>query len=174
MAAAAALGYDPRPDLTAWRGTPIPPVDHPLPRTDELWRIADRVWWNGPPWTVLRNADRFLWSVMDYGSDDDIAFVTDAVDESLWRRAIANARPGFLSKGSYVVWSLRYGLIELDDPVSWWPGTAHIRDCRPLANESRERMYARHAHGRNIRNGRCAEPDSAGTAVAIADTRVST
>ena len=36
------LGYDPRPEINAWRGTPIPPCDNPLPASDKLVAIAKR------------------------------------------------------------------------------------------------------------------------------------
>ena len=137
------LGYDPRPDLRRWKGTPIPPVDEPLVRTPARWRIAGRVWWHGPPWTVLRNADRYLWAVMDYGSVADVRHTLGDIGEAGWRRALVHARPGLLSKGSYVLWSLFFDTIDPGDPV---PDTAHLRDCRPLADQSRERLYARHAN----------------------------
>ena len=80
----AALGYDPRPALTAWRGTPIPQLHNPLQATPPRCTIARRVWWNGPPWTVLRNASYYLWHVWDYGTDDDIDFTLGDVPERLW------------------------------------------------------------------------------------------
>lgn len=142
------LGYDPRPHLRCWRGTPIPPVEEPLARSAARWRIAGRVWWHGPPWTVLRNADRYIWAVMDHGSVGDVRFTLADIPDALWRRALAHARPGLLSKGSYVLWSLLFDAIDPGDPVGWWPDTAHLRDCRPMADQSRERLYARHAHRR--------------------------
>ncbi len=42
------LVYDPHPELDNWRGTASPPIDHPLVRSPERWKIAGRVWWNGP------------------------------------------------------------------------------------------------------------------------------
>ena len=141
------LGYDPRPDLTHWCGTPIPPVDAPLALTAERERIAGRVWFQGPPWTVLRNADHYLWSVMDYGATEDITFTLQDVPRSLWVKSLKDAHPGKLSKGAYVVWSLAFGLIALGTR-SDWPDNAHMRDVRPLANTTREQLYERHRHGR--------------------------
>lgn len=146
------LGYDPRPDLRHWKGTPIPPVDAPLARTPARWRIAGRVWWHGPPWTVLRNADRYLWAVMDRGAAPDVRDALGDIPEAQWRRALAHARPGLLSKGSFVLWSLMFDAVDPADPMAWWPDTAHMRDWRPLADESRERLYDRHA----CRRGRVA------------------
>ena len=138
------LGYDPRVELNRWRGTPIPPVKNPLSRTPKRWEIANRVWWNGPPWTVLRNASHYLWQVMDYGTHEDIRHALRDVTEDSWLRALDEARPGLLSKGSYVLWSLVFGRMHLDDPPCDWPDSAHRSDVRPLAGESRERLRQRH------------------------------
>ena len=145
------LGYDPRPGLSDWRGTPIPKVKDPLKATTERCTIAGRVWWNGPPWTVLRNASYYLWHVMDYGTDVDVAFTRSDVCERLWRQALRDARPGLLSRGSFVLWSCVFGLMA-DDAICPWPDTAHRKDFRPTANDSRERMYRRFAaaHRRRI------------------------
>lgn len=41
-----------------------------MPATPFRRRIAGYVWWNRPPWTILRNADVYLHHVMDYGTRD--------------------------------------------------------------------------------------------------------
>ena len=69
------LGYDPNPDVRSWHGTPIPPVDDPVIATDTLRAIAERIWWNGPPWTVLRNSVRFIQHAIGHATDDDIGLV---------------------------------------------------------------------------------------------------
>lgn len=141
------LGYDPRPDLTHWCGTPIPPVDAPLALTADRERIAGRVWFQGPSWTVLRNASHYLWSVMDYGATEDIACTLQDVPRSLWIKSLKDARPGKLSRGAYVVWLLAFGLIAPGTGCDW-PDNAHLRDVRPLANATREQLYERHRRGR--------------------------
>lgn len=141
------LGYDPRPDLTHWCGTPIPPVDAPLALTADRERIAGRVWFQGPSWTVLRNVNHYLWSVMDYGATEDIACTLQDVPLSLWIKSLKDARPGKLSRGAYVVWSLAFGLIAPGTGCDW-PDNAHLRDVRPLANATREQLYERHRRGR--------------------------
>ena len=141
------LGYDPRPDLTHWCGTPIPPVDAPLALTADRERFAGRVWFQGPSWTVLRNASHYLWSVMDYGATEDIACTLQDVPRSLWVKSLKDARPGKLSRGAYVVWSLAFGLIAPGTGCDW-PDNAHLRDVRPLANATREQLYERHRRGR--------------------------
>ena len=146
------LGYDPRPGLGKWRGTPIPPVRDPLKASPERCAIAGRVWWNGPPWTVLRNASYYLWHVMDYGTDADVGFTRRDVPERLWRQALHDARPGLVSRGSYVLWSCVFGLMA-DDEICQWPDTAHLKDVRPTARDTREQMYQRAAayHNRRLK-----------------------
>ena len=148
---AAELGYDPRPSLRRWRGTPIPPVQNPLKGSAQRFRIAGRVWWNGPPWTILRNASHYLWHVMDYGRADDIEFTVKDVPRPLWLAALDDARPGLLSKGSYELWSLVLGRVKCEDPPCDWPDNAHRLDVRPLAGETRERLRARHRLARERR-----------------------
>lgn len=137
------LGYDPRPELDHWRGTPIPPVKNALRKTPRRMEIADRVWWNGPPWTVLRNASNYLWHVMDYGRVEDVRFTQTDVPCGLWKQALEEARPGLLSKRSYVLWSLVFDRIKPGE-LSGWPHTAHRMDWRPLEWATREQLYLRH------------------------------
>ena len=138
------MGYDPRPELTHWRGTPIPPLDDPLPMSPRRREIAERVWWNGPAWTVLRNSSRYLWHVMDHGFSRDIGFTLRDVERERWVRALETARPGALSRGSFVLWSLYFGLMAADERCDW-PQEAHLRDVRPLAWDTREIVYQRAA-----------------------------
>ena len=138
------LGYDPRPDLSLWRGTPIPPVCKPLRITPERAKIANRVWWNGPPWTVLRNRAYYLWHVMDHGISSDIRHALSDISPESWVWALGEAQPGLLSRGSFILWSLTFDLIREGDRCDW-PDTAHRRDWRPLAGESREHMRGRHS-----------------------------
>ena len=109
------LGYDPRPELDYWRGTPIPPVSNPLRQTPQRLDIANRVWWHGPAWTVLRNASHYLWHVMDYGQDKDVGYTRRDVPDTLWLQALEDARAGLLSKRSYVLWSLVLGRMSPGD-----------------------------------------------------------
>ena len=140
----ARLGYDPHPELTHWKGTPIPRLDDPLAVSPRRREIAERVWWNGPAWTVLRSASTYLWHVMDHGFTEDIGFTLGDVERARWTRALEVARPGRLSRGSFVLWSCYFGLMA-DDAICDWPQDAHIRDVRPLARDTREIMYLRAA-----------------------------
>ena len=137
------VGYDPRPDVTHWKGNPIPMVVGPLPTSAVREEIARAVWWNGPPWTVLRNGPVFLWHVMDYGSDAHIEAALDDIKPSRWGDALERATVRTLSKGSYVLFSMLVGRTGPDAGCPW-PARQHRNDIRPLANESRERMYERH------------------------------
>lgn len=144
------LGYDPHPGQNNWRGTPIPRIDRPLAGSPERFRIAGYVWWNGPPWTVLRNSTHYLWHVMDYGITKDIQFTLRDVPAVLWNRALDQAGQGRVSKGSYVLWSLVFGRMALDEPCKW-QDAGHLRDCRPLANDPRQTTYYRHARHHQYR-----------------------
>ena len=62
------LGYDPRPDVNSWHGTPIPPCDNSFPATPKLVAIAKKMWWNGDPWTILRNRNAYLAHAMDWAA----------------------------------------------------------------------------------------------------------
>ena len=149
-ALATRLGYDPRPEVTVWKGTAIPPMGHALARTPERWAIAKRVFWRGPPWAALRNASHYLWHVMDGLSHDELLFTLGDLDRALWVQALRDARPGLLSKGAYIAWSLYFGLMQpLDD--CGWPDNAHRRDFRPTARYTREDYYRRAAmHHRKV------------------------
>ena len=138
------LGYQLRPGLSRWRGTPIPPVQDPLRETPARRAIAHRVWWNGPSWTVLRNASHYLWHVWDYGTDEDIAFTQADVPKRLWIRALAAARPGLVSAGSYVFWSYVLGLMSGEE-ICDWPQTAHRYDYKPLVSDERAERLLRAA-----------------------------
>ncbi len=137
------LGYDPRPDLSEWRGTPIPPVHQPLLKTPQRWAIASRVWWHGPPWSLLRNASWYLYYVMDYAEPDDLAYTVHDIPKELWLGALDEAAPGLVSKGSYLLWSLLFGRLEPGARCAW-SDRAHRLDYRPLANDTKETMIARH------------------------------
>ena len=141
---AAALGYDPRPDISVWNGTAIPPLENPLARTPQRWAIAGRVFWRGPQWAVLRNAAHYLWHVMDGVSSEEIRFTLQDVERGLWIQALKQARPGLLSKGAYIAWSLYFGLMQPLDACDW-PDTAHRRDVRPTAHYTRADLYRRAA-----------------------------
>ena len=137
------LGYDTKPVITHWNGTPIPAVLSPLATNAVRETIARAVWWNGPPWTVLRNSPVFLWQVMDYGSDAHIEAALDDIETSRWREALERATVRTLSKGSYVLFSMLVGRTGPEEECPW-PARQHRNDIRLLAHESRERMYERH------------------------------
>ena len=139
---ASTLGYNPRPEVTSWRGNWLPPCYYPLPLTDDSERIALSVWWNGPAWTVLRNASFFLWRAWDYATPTQLDYLLDHVSEGTWRRAVEDAVPGEVSRGATMLWALRLDMIALDDYVDW-PDTAHIRDHRPLAGLTKAQFLER-------------------------------
>lgn len=93
---------------------------------------------------MLRNASAYLRHVMDYGSDEDIAYTLRDVNERRWLAALRSARPGNLSCGSYVLFGAYFGLVG-DADIYRWPRNAHMKDIKPLADDTREATYRRHA-----------------------------
>ena len=71
---------------------------NPLATSAVREETARAVWWNGPPWSVLRNGPVFLWQVMDFGSDAQIEAALDDIETSRWNEALvrlcARARDG--------------------------------------------------------------------------------
>lgn len=128
---------------STWHGTPIPRVDDPINPTPELEAIASRIWWHGPPAMALRNANAFLWQIMDYANDEDIDTALRAIERKRWLRAINEAPPRHVSRGAVILWRLRFGL-PTEHIRQTWPRHTHRNDIKPLANESRERLYERH------------------------------
>ena len=147
---ASQLGYEPRPELTCWRGTPIPPLLNPLQATPPRLAIAKHVWWHGPPWSVLRNSSYYLWHVWDYGTDDHVAFTRHDVPLACWHRALEDARPGLVSRSAYVLWSVLLGRIA-DNLHCDWPRSAHVKDLRPLSGLDPATLYRRAAAARALR-----------------------
>lgn len=139
---AVSLCYDPQPNVRNWRGNWLPPCYHPLPMTDASARIARCVWWNGPPWSVLRNSSYFLWRVWDYATPEQREYVRQTVPCEAWLRAIDDAVPGEVSRGATTLWALRFKRIEPSDYIDW-PDTAHLRDYRPLAKLSKAQFLDR-------------------------------
>ena len=139
---ALSLTYDPQPSVRNWRGNWLPTCYYPLPLSDASSRIARRVWWNGPPWTVLRNSSYFLWRVWDYATPEQLDYVHRTVPDAVWSRAIDDAVPGEVSRGATTYWALRFNRIEPTDYIDW-PDTAHLRDYRPLAKLTKAQFLDR-------------------------------
>ena len=120
------LGYDPRPAERFWRNTPIPPMDSPLPAAPRLVRIAKAMWWNGPPWTILRNRNAFLAHAMDWAFEQDMEYLLITIPREHWIAMFATLRPGMVSARSYRYYRWRLGNREpLPDE---WQHRSHIKD----------------------------------------------
>ena len=129
------LGYDPKPHVSNWRGTPIPPVDRPLALTPERAEICDRVWWWGGPEIALRNCRHYIYHVIDYGAVRDWHFSVDDVDHEIWLYALNSARQGLVSRGGH-----RLFCIILGGDVSRsdkWSLRGHKNDAVRLMHEAK-------------------------------------
>lgn len=124
-----ALGYAPRPDRRTWHGTPIPPVLDPLPGTPELTRIAKTMWWNGEPWTILRNRVAFLRHATDHATEDECEYLWRTIPRSDWVKMLRTAEPGQMSMRSYKYWMWRAELLGPKLAIGReWHRPRHIRD----------------------------------------------
>ena len=135
------LGYDPRPEVRAWHGTPIPPVRSPLAATPEFVRIADRMWWNGPPWTILRNREVFLKQAMDWTSHEDFLYLWENIPREDWVGMLEGVRPGEVSRRSYRLCARMAGVLPIGvtPSVEWLPNL-HVKDM--LFEDYRGREFA--------------------------------
>ena len=123
------LGYDPRPDLCTWHNTPIPPAMNPLPATKRLEDIAQYMWWNGPPWTILRNRYEFLAHAMDFAHPDDFLFLWNTVPRADWITMLETRRPGQVSTRSYCLCMSMAGCLSPSDSLDEeWLENRHMKD----------------------------------------------
>lgn len=145
MDTATDLGYDPRPDITHWNGTPIPPVDRPLKITPERAAICSRVWWWGGPDIALRNCRHYIYHVIDYGTDVDKQFTIRDVPRETWIYALNSAKEGRVSRGGHTLFALWMGA---DPTISdGWRDASSRFDIRPRYTHAQwlERIAARKA-----------------------------
>ena len=137
------LGYDPRPDLADWNGSPLPPIRDPLRLTDLRHEVARCSWRWGPPELALRNSAAFLYEAIDRAPCKLHIQLLDEVPLTFWRKAWETARKGEVSRGGYILTALRLGL----DPsrAYEWPTNAHRLDWRMRSrhNDSRRNEQRR-------------------------------
>lgn len=140
---ATTLGYDPRPDVSTWHNTPIPPLMNPLPATKRLKSIAQYMWWNGPPWTILRNRHEFLAHAMDWADPDDFLFLWNTLPRADWIAMLKTRKPGQVSTRSYCLCMSMAGCLSSSDSLDdEWLENRHVKDLlfsnRRTAQELRE------------------------------------
>ena len=141
----AALGYDPRPEIDRYAGNPLPEIDDPIAWTERRAYIAGYVWTQGPAWSVLRNANEYLWSVMSNAGVDDVRFTIKDIERIRWLRALREAKPGKIGGSTYRLFSILFETgpepFETD-----WPVVCHPTDVKPRpARTVEERLsLARH------------------------------
>lgn len=121
------LGYDPRPGQMDWHNTPIPRVDNPLPATPELIKIAKSSWWNGEPWTILRNRYVFLRHAIDYASHEHVDYLWDHIPREDWIKMLETSRPGQVSTRSWRLYRMLAGLDHVNIDKEWFQ-PLHIKD----------------------------------------------
>ncbi len=122
-----ALGYDPRPEQMDWHNTPIPRVNNPLPATPKLTAIASSMWWNGDPWTILRNRYEFLRHAIDYARHEDVDYLWDAIPREDWIEMLETCRPGQVSTRSWRLYRMLAGLDHVNIDKEWFE-PLHMKD----------------------------------------------
>ncbi|MCY4209594.1 MAG: hypothetical protein OXD47_12470 [Gammaproteobacteria bacterium] len=122
------LGYDPKPDIHHWHNTPIPTVNHPLPATPELIRIADRMWWNGDPWTILRNRYKYIQHALDNAAHEDLLYLWSSLPKKDWVIALKDALPGQVSTRSWRLWRNSAEIKNNYPPDPQWLEPRHFHD----------------------------------------------
>lgn len=135
------LGYDPQPNVLQWHGTPIPPVYKPLPAIPQFVSIARKRWWNGDPWTILRNRDAFLKHAMDWTPHEEFLYLWENVPREDWVAMLSRVRPGEVSRRSYLLCTFLAGLLPFGSPPpEEWREDLHVKDM--LYRDFRERRRA--------------------------------
>lgn len=123
------LGYDPRANVNSWRGTPIPPCDNPLAATPELVEIAKKMWWNGDPWTILRNRKAYLAHAMDWTTHEEFLYLWNNVSREDWVEMLLGLRPGQVSARSYRLCMKQAGLLPIGTQIDReWTQNLHVKD----------------------------------------------
>ncbi len=78
----------------------------PLPHTDELIEIAQRLVWFEAPEKALSDPIRFIAYAMARASADDMAEIRKYVSDADFLEAIDNAPPGIIDERSWWYWNL--------------------------------------------------------------------
>jgi hypothetical protein len=81
----------------------------PLPRNDDLLRVAPRVVWFEPPEKALAEPVRFLTYVMTYATAEEVAVVRRYVPLDDFREALEHAAPGIMDERSWAYWNVMTG-----------------------------------------------------------------
>jgi len=82
---------------------------NPLPATEALLNVAQRVIWFEEPSQALSNPARFLAYVMTFGTPEDLAALEGVVTQEDLRAALEQAPPGIFDARSWSYWHLKVG-----------------------------------------------------------------
>ena len=134
----AALGYDPHPEIDRYAGNPLPEIDDPIEWTVRRAYIAGYVWTQGPAWSVLRNANEYLWSVMSNAGVDDVRFTIRDIERSRWLRALREAKPGKIGGGTYRLFSILFETGPKPFETNW-PGRMSPDRCEAETGDNGRR-----------------------------------
>lgn len=79
---------------------------NPLPTTEEVLAIAQRVIWFDEPQKALSDPIRFMAYLMTYGTIEDIAVIKRHVGEEGFVEALDKAPPGIIDERSWAYWNI--------------------------------------------------------------------
>jgi hypothetical protein len=82
---------------------------NPLPKSDELLRVARRVVWFEEPEQALADPVRFLAHVMTYGTVEDLVALRGIIGTDEYREVLEKAPPGIFDARSWAYWNLICG-----------------------------------------------------------------
>jgi hypothetical protein len=96
----------------------------PLPETDQLLAVAQRVVWFQEPAETLQNPVHFLAHVMTYGTIEDLIALDGIVGPDDYREVLRLAPPGIFDARSWAYWHARLGLKARRLPVRRLEGSS--------------------------------------------------
>lgn len=100
-----------------------------MPASDKLVAIAKKMWWNGDPWTILRNRNAYLAHAMDWATPNDYLYLLNEIDRQDWIEMLQQLQPGQVSTRSYRLCMRLAGLLPLGAPISEeWRANRHVKD----------------------------------------------
>lgn len=81
----------------------------PIPPTEKMRAVAQRVIWFEPPEQALADPVRFLAYAMTYATHEDMQTIRRHVTDDELREALDKAPPGIIDPRSWSYWHLKLG-----------------------------------------------------------------
>ena len=101
----------------------------PLPETEAMKAVAERVVWFKEPAAALAEPAHFLAHVMTYGTAEDLAIVRAAVPKEAFEEVLEHPPPGIFDVRSWAYWNL---IVRGLSPAPPLPGRTGLQPLRPV------------------------------------------